>query len=480
MSDSLGIKAVKGTIWSAFDRFGVMILQFIVNVVLARLLSPADFGSIGMLMIFLMVSQVFVDGGFGSALIQKKFPSEKDYSTIFFWNLGIGILLYLFLFLTSPLIAKFYRMPGLALILRVIGLTLIFSCIANIQSNRLQKRLQFKHIAISNISSYFIAGGFGILMALKGFGVWSLVVMMLVQGVGRILWLFIISRWIPKLIFSIESFRQLFSFGGYLFFSNLLETVCKNLQGLIIGKYFSASQMGYYSQAYKLDNITSCSIPQVIAGVMYPIFSQFQEDKEKLNDLIIRNIGMISFMVYPMLSILIIEAFPIINLLYGKQWLPSVPYYQILCIGGFFLCLNNIPYYAVAACGKSKALFLTSFYKWGALVIFLIVGMHFGMIGIIWSLSASIANIFIINLLLAKKYIRLKIKEVIKTILSSLFLISLSIIIIIAFRSIANVYWLLEICIFIFTYCGLALLFRIKTLNNCIILISKLFNKKLN
>ncbi len=404
MEENIAGKAVKGTVWSAIDRFGTMGLQLIVNLVLARLLTPDDFGSIGMLMIFITVSQVFADGGFGSALIQKKEPTQTDYSTIFFWNVGIGCLLYAVLFLCAPAIAAFYHMPVLGDVLRVIGLTIILSCISNIQTKRLQKTLRFKAIAITDIGT-FVAGGItGIFMAFNGYGIWSLVSMMVVQGLARIFILYTVSRWVPQPAFSVSSFRQLFSFGGYLFLSNLMETVCRNLQGLVIGRRFSAAQMGYYSQASKLDNITSCSIPQVIAAVMYPVFSRFQDDKGRLRHLVEMDLRIISLAIYPLLSILIIVAEPLIKFLYGAPWIPSAPYFSILCFGGYFMCLNNIPYYVVAACGRSRELFLASFYKWGMLGFLMLIGMNFGMSGIMWSISASLANVFMTNVFLAKRY----------------------------------------------------------------------------
>lgn len=470
-------KAVKGTIWSAFDRFGVLILQFIVNLILARLLTPSDFGAIGMLTIFITVSQVFVDSGFGSALIQKKHPSETDYSTIFIWNLSIGIVLYILLFLSSPLIADFYNLPILSKILRAIGVTLIFSCITSIQVNRLQKRLQFKTIAITDILTYIIAGSIGVWLAYSGYEVWSLVWMMIFQGFGRVIMLYLVSHWLPDFSFSVKSFKSLFSFGGFLFAANILETICKNLQGIIIGKVFSASQMGYYTQAAKLDNITSYSIPQVIASVMYPLFSQVQDDKKKLGDMVCRNLSIISFLIYPILGTLICIAHPLIKLLYGEQWLPAAPYFQILCVGGFFLCLNNITYYAVAACGKSKSLFLSSFFKWGIYGVLLLIGMNFGMYGIISSLSLGIINIFFINSFLARKYVGLRLREIIYSFMPALLIIIGSMSIYWGCNYLMSLPWYLGGVLVISTYILISYLLKLKEISYCRNLIISFINK---
>lgn len=477
MEDTITRKVITGTIWSACDRFGVMTLQFIVNLILARLLTPSDFGIIGMLYIFIALSMTLIDGGFGSALIQKKEPSEIDYSTIFYWSLIIGSLIYTILYFTAPLIAYFYRTPILIPVLRAIGLTIIFSSISNIQDNRLRKQLNFKQLAISNIGTYVCASIIAIIMAYNGYGVWSLTVMMLAQGVGRIIWIYVISKWFPFPTFSLKAFKSLFSFGGYLFLSFVLESICKNIQGLVIGKQFSAAQMGYYSQASKLDNVTSYAIPQTVASVMFPIMSKYQNDNENLKILLETNLRIITSLIYPLLSILIITAYPLIILLYGHQWSESVQYYQILCTGGFFMCINNIPYYAIAASGKSKALLLLSFYKWGCLGIFIIIGMNFGMDGIVWSLSISIANIFFANSWLANKYIGFRIKDCIKSILPAFVTSSLSMGLIIILMNYLNIYWGLSIIAYIILYICLSLIINKKGVDLSLKMISKLKRK---
>ena len=356
MSDGLSRKAANGAVWATIDRFGSMGIQFAVNLILARLLLPEDFGIIGMLAIFIAVSQTLIDGGFGSALIQKRFPTQTDYSTIFYWNLVFSLLLYFILFFLSPFIAKFFEMPLLSLVLRIIALSLIITGALSIQRTRLQKELAFKIIAIVNLSSYVIGAICAVLMARNGFGVWSLVAMQLIYGFCGIILFWSVTHWVPSAIFSKGSMTELFGFGGFIMAANILQTVCHNIQGIIIGKRFSAIQMGYFSQAYKLDQVTSYSIPQVIVQVMYPVYSSLQEDKVRLNEMVLMNMRVVTYLVFPILATLILVAEPLIELLYGAKWLPSVPYFRILCVGGFFVCLQNLNFYAVAAVGKSKSL----------------------------------------------------------------------------------------------------------------------------
>lgn len=405
MSESLGHKVISGTIWASVDRVGTMALQFIVNLILARLLMPEDFGYIGMLAIFISVSQTLVDGGFGSALIQKKEPTQTDYSTIFYWNLIFSVILYGVLYIVAPYIAIFFKLPLLRKLLRVLGLTLIVNALIIIQNNRLRKQLAFRTIAVINLSSLLTASVIAICVAYKGYGVWSLVIMQLLNGIIQNLLLWGIVRWFPTMTFSFMSLRRLFGFGGYLLAANILQVVCQNLQGIIIGRKFSATQMGYYSQAKKLDDVCSYALPNIIVQVIFPVYSQFQNDKRKLQELLGLNIRIIAFFIFPLMLLLILIAKSLIAFLYGEKWVSCVPYFQVLCVGGILTCLQNINYYAVAAVGKSRALFSWSFYKWGVLLALLLFGSHWGMYGILWGMVLSNINIYLSNAFLTSRYV---------------------------------------------------------------------------
>lgn len=408
MAESLGHKAIKGTIWASVDKFGLMGLQFVVNLVLARLLTPEDFGAVGVLTIFIVVSQTLIDGGFGSALIQKKVPTQDHYSTIFWWNLVFAVILYGILFLVAPFIADFFRMEILCSVLRVIGLVLVFNALCVIQNNRLRKQLAFTKLAVANLSSYILGGLVGIFAAFHGWGVWSLVSMQLTYISMQSFILWIITRWRPSMVFSLQYFKELFGFGGYLLAAGLLQEICKNFQGIIIGRKFSPAQMGYYSQAQKLDTVSSSSLSGIIVQVMFPVYSSIQDNDERLQAMLVMNLRVISLIVFPLLGLLILCAEPLICGLYGAKWQPSVSYFQILCCGGMFVCLQNINFYAVASKGKSRSLFLWSFYKWGGLLALLFIGMNFGMTGLMWAMVISSVNIWIVNALLAQKHIGLR------------------------------------------------------------------------
>lgn len=409
------------------DRMGSMLLQFVINLILARLLTPGDFGAVGMLAIFIAVSNVLIDGGFASALIQKKNTTQQEWSTIFYWNLGISVLFYALLFFAAPHVAAYFRMPVLSGVLRGIGLTLILGAMSAIPLNRLRKQFEFKIIAIGNLSAYIIAGSVATALAFTGFGVWSLVVMQVLQMLVTLLVFTLLTRWHPSLCFSTETLRSLFGYGGYLLGANILQEIAKNLQGIIIGRRFSASAMGYYTQAYKLDRITSYSLPQVIVQVMFPLYSSMQDDLPALRSMLLRNVRIIAFLVFPVMGMLILVAPSLIDFLYGEKWLPAVPYFRILCVAGMFACLQNINYYAVAARGKSRALFLWSIYKWSCLLVALLAGAQLGgMYGIMWAMVASEANIYLVNAALASHYTGLEVFRQILALLQVLLVVALS------------------------------------------------------
>lgn len=356
-------KAISGVIWSSIQKFGTMGISFVSNIILARLLTPDDYGCVGMLMIFITVANTFIDGGFGSALIQKKQPTQEDYSTIFYWNLALSFILYAILFFTSPLIAGFYNLAMLSPVLRVQGLVLILNSLSIIQLNRLRKQLKFKKISIVNLTSATISVGVTIYLAYNGWGVWALVAQQLLMSFFNTVLFWIVAGWMPSFIFSYQSFKELFSFGGFILLSNLLNTLGNNIQGILIGKFFSSHTMGLYSQARKLEEVASTSLSNVVDQVSFPVLAEVKNDKTRLINVLRKLITSIAFFSFPIMLLLIAIAKPVIVLLYSSKWIECVPYFQILCVAGIAISLQNINYYAVAAIGKSKKLFFWTVIK---------------------------------------------------------------------------------------------------------------------
>lgn len=418
MQENLKKKTVSGMIWSALQRFGTMGISFVSNIVLARLLTPDDYGCIGMLAIFITVSNTFVDGGFGSALIQKKEPTQKDYSTIFWLNLFMSVVIYGILYISAPAVSRFYDIPLLSSVLRVQGIVLIINALNIVQTNQLRKNINFKRLAVIYIASQIVGAVCAIVLAYMGWGVWALVAQQIIASSITSVILWVMNRWLPQLCFSFDSFKQLFSFGGFILASNLINTFCNNVQGLLIGKFFNPAILGYYTQAYKLEDVASHSISSVVDQVAYPVFSKVQSDNDGLKNVIYRLILSIAYVAFPMMLILVLIAEPLIGLLYGEKWLPSVPYFQIICIGGIAVCLQGVTYLAIASIGKSKELFLWTIIKRGLGMILLIAGMVlFGMNGLLWGFVLSCWSVTFINAYLVSKYIKYGLWQQIKDVL---------------------------------------------------------------
>lgn len=421
---SISERTITGMLWSSVHRFGTIIISFIANIVLARLLIPEDFGIIAMLMVFIAFSDTIVNGGFAAALIQKKEPNNDDYSTIFYWNLITSIILFIVLILVAPAIARFYSMHSLTPILRVLGLVLIFNAFNIIQTNQLIKQLDFKRLAKINIATTLIGAFIGISMAFAGYGVWSLVGKMLSISVSLSVLLWFGSSWRPSKIFSVTSFKELFGFGFFVFLSNVIITLNNNVQALIIGKVFSAEDLGYYRQARNLESVPNNALTSILNQVAFPVFSQFQDDHQRLKKGMKAGLKSMVFLNFPMMILMMIVAEPLILILFSEKWSQSIPYFQLLCISGLFLAVNAINRNVIKALGKGKVFFgiLLANSIFG--IIALIVGLEFGMEGILWSIVLTSFVFFIVYAVCSGKIIRYGLKEQIKDVLPA-FLLSL-------------------------------------------------------
>ncbi|HPH12124.1 MAG TPA: lipopolysaccharide biosynthesis protein, partial [Thermotogota bacterium] len=317
-------------------------MQFVLQVILARLLLPSDFGIIGMITIFVAVSNVFIDSGFTQALIREKEVTQSDYSTVFFFNLLMSAGLYIILFFVSRLISEFFREPQLVAIIKVLSITFIINAFGLIPKTILIKRLDFKTQTKINVLSSVLSGILSILFAISGFGVWSLVAKSLSMQLFQTVFLSLSTRWIPATMFSFSSFRRLFQFGSRLLVAGLINTIYDNVFFVIIGKLFSANDLGYFTQAKKLSDLSSHSITQSLQRVMYPAFSYIKEDNAKLKEVFRKSIKLTSFVSFLLLALLIVSASDIFTLTVGKNWYPSIPYFQVLCLAGLLYPLHAL------------------------------------------------------------------------------------------------------------------------------------------
>ena len=396
-------------VWTALQKYSTMFISFISGIILARLLTPYDYGCIGMLSIFMVLAETFIDGGFGSALIQKKQPTQEDYSTIFWWNIGMAVFMYAILFVSAPAIARFYNIPLLSDVLRVQGLVLFIYAFNIVQRNQLRKRLNFKVLSIVTIITSVTSLSVTIFMAYSGYGVWALVAANLISSAipAIVFWFFV--KWRPIWIFSKKSFKELFSFGVYMFLTNLINQFSSKLGRLMIGKLYSPVILGYYSKAASTEELASRSISSIMTQVTYPLYVQVQDDMVAMRNMIKRLTMTLSYVTFPMIFILMLCAKPLFILLYSDRWLQSVPYFQVLCLIGLSSCLQSVNTQPIAAIGKSKTMFLWTLAKRTFGLTFMIGGLIlFGMKGFLVGVVLFNWFCYFVNIGLVSKYIGYK------------------------------------------------------------------------
>ena len=406
-------KTISGMIWVGFQKFGTLFITFLANIVLARILTPEDYGLIGMLTIFIAISNTLIDGGFGSALIQKTHPIKEDYSTVFYWNIFLGIVLYGMLFLSAPFIESFYReIRGLSTILRIQGVVLIINAFSIVQSTQLRKLMDFKLLAKVNIFSAAVSSVFAIILAYNGWGVWALVWQQIMLSCSNCILLWFVCKWTPLKKFSFSSLKSLFSFGSFIMMSSLVNTIGTNIYGLLIGKFFSASTLGYFTQAKKIEDVSSVGLLSVIEQVTYPMLVEVKNDHKKMANVLEKFNSSLMAVTMPLLLFIALVAEPIIVFLFSSKWLPSAPILQILAIYGIFICLQGCNYNVLAAIGESRTIFKWTLYKRMFSIIILIIALYlFGFNGLL--AGVVLTSIFIAgcNMYLVAKYIDYSLKD---------------------------------------------------------------------
>ncbi|MDR0894093.1 MAG: lipopolysaccharide biosynthesis protein [Prevotellaceae bacterium] len=383
---SIKRQAATGMAWNTIERFSTQGIRFILTILLGRILSPNDYGLLAMLIVFIALAQTVIDSGYSNALIQKKEKQEVDFSTAFYLNLSMSILIYLIFFFSAPWIATFYEQPQLVSITRVFALFLITNTFGAIQMTRLVISLDFKRLAIASLIATIVSGSVGLWMAFHGFGVWTLVYQSLIENVVLVATLWVYTRWIPKRMFSWQSFRELFSFGSNIMFSNLLHTIYTNMYSLVIGKLFNASILGYYNRAYTLGQFPVQNFGNVVAKVLYPILCKYQDDNERFNHIFTNYLRIASFLMFPLMIGLAVLAEPTISVLLTNKWLPAVPLFQIVCLALMWLPVMQMNVSVMDAKGNSRYHLRSEVVKKILAVAILLLSIPFGVTGICWGL----------------------------------------------------------------------------------------------
>ena len=391
MDSDLRDKTIKGSFWAFLERVGYLALQFVSNIVLARLLLPEDFGTIGILLVFVTISEVLVDGGFSTSLIQRPSISNVDISTVFYTNLGISIVIYLLLFISAPTVALFFKDEKLDALLKVIEVKVIIDALGSVQLALLRRKMEFHIITKIRIFSIFIAVLISIVLAALGAGVWALVFQNLVFSFLCVVFVWYHSNWRPQAEFSSVSLHNLFGYGSKLMLQQLLSEIYENFQSILIGRHYLASDLGFYTQAKQLQQVPVKSLTNVVTTVSFPAFSRLQGEKLLLKSAVKRNLNVLLFVNTPLMFYLAVLAKPIFVFLYSEKWLHSVPYFQLLCLGfGLFLVIHQSNLSVLKAVGRSDYVLYLEIVKKIFGFALLLIGMYFwGIWGILYGLITN-------------------------------------------------------------------------------------------
>lgn len=353
MASEFKKQVVKGTVWALLERFSNQIIVFVVSMVLARMLTPTDYGTVALLSLFIVVASVLVDSGLGLSLIQKKDATELDFNSVFYFSLFLSSLLYLILFFSAPYIAEFYKVELLVPILRIEALTLFFSSINTIQNAEIARNLLFNLSFKVSLVASIVSAVVGIGLAYLGYGVWALVWSQVLSGFVSTISKWFIVKWRPKLLFSFSALKPLYEFGWKMLLVNLLDVVYRNFYGLLIGKFYTKDELAFVNKGQNQPNLVMNSIEGTLARVALPTLSKIQDDKERMVATMRKMIVVSSFFVFPLMTILACTAYGQIRLMYGDQWLPCVPYVQLACFQMALYPFHNMNLQAIAALGRT-------------------------------------------------------------------------------------------------------------------------------
>lgn len=419
---SLRKTAISGMIWAFAQQFGTQAIGFFVSIIMARLLLPKEFGLIGMISVFIGIGNSLITSGLTQSLIRTSNANQEDYSTIFYFNLLGSIIIYLILFLFAPLIAAFFSQPVLINIIRLYCLSFIIRAFSEVQLTKLTKEMNFKLQMTITIPSLIGSALLGIFLAYKGYGVWSLVWMSLFQSFLSTVQLWFQTGWSPSLVFNMEKFRYHFKFGYKITLSGLLNTIFNNIYQIIIGKFFVAADVGFYTRADSLKQLPVTNISSALNKVTYPLFASIQNDDLRLKKIYKNIMQMVIFIVAPVLIFLAVLADPLFRFLFTGKWAPAVPYFQILCFVGILYPLHSYNLNILYVKGRSDLFLKLEIVKKILLVIIIAVTLQFGIMGLIWGQLISSFLAFFINTHYTGKFLNYNSWEQTKDILPIIFL----------------------------------------------------------
>ena len=394
---------VKATSWSLLQRVGTMLISFVTNMILARLLTPDDFGCVGLILTFVSIADLFVDAGLGQSLIQKQNVEKRDISTVFTTNLLLSVAFFLGIFLIAPWVEAYMNVPNLALYLRVEASTIIIRSLYVVHNAMVNKQLNFKTLAMVSISAAFVSSSIAVVMAILDFGVWSLIGKNITMHLTFCVLFALSIRIRPSISIDKKSLKQLFSFGWFVSLSSLVDVLFTNIASFIIGKRYTVAQLGYYTQAHNLKQIPVYSLSMVISQVLFPTFSKEQDNIEKIKTQTQKVITIATALIFPLMLCLCVVAEPLISFLYSAKWIPSAPYFRILCVAGMVNILIHINRSVLMAIGRSKTIFRIQVAAICLGVVMMLVALRFDIMTFIASIALySFVNWMLISIATGK------------------------------------------------------------------------------
>ncbi|MBR4677201.1 MAG: lipopolysaccharide biosynthesis protein [Bacteroidales bacterium] len=479
--DNLKSQAIHGTIWSFVERFSTQAVHFALTIIMARLLTPNDYGLIGMLAIFISLSQVFIDGGFSTALVQRQDRTDEDFSTVFYINLSVSVVIYLILFFCAPLIADFYEQPLLVSITRVYSINLIINSLVAVNKTKLVIKVDFKTQSKISLLVAILSGVLGIVAALNDVGVWALVVQMLAQAVFNVIFSFWFVKWFPAKVFSKKSFRKLFKFGSKLLVAQIISNIYSNIYNVVIGKKFTSSDLGFYTRAHQFALFAGGNISQILQRVTFPLLSQIQDNDKRLLDVYKKYLQLVTFIVFPLIMIMFGSAKPLILILLGDKWSGCIILLQIMSFSCLWDCviLSNLNLLYVK--GRSDLILKLEIIKKSIAFSILVISMFFDLIIVcvgqaVYSLIALYLNTIYTKKILNYGFIT-QMKEILPWLLLSFVIGGLGVIIC---NTIENEYlaMIFSVTACLITYFGVSFLLKFTPLNVAVELVKEKIKKK--
>ena len=413
----LKTKALSGMFWTSLQQFGTKGVGFIVSLILARLLLPAEFGLIAMIAVFIGMGSRLLDAGLGQSLIRTENPNQEDYSTVFYFNLVGSVLIYFGVFALAPFIASFYNQESLTSIIRWYSITFVINAFSIVQFARLTKVLDFKTQMKVSLPSVFIGGIVGIVLAYSGFGVWSLVWMAVIKSLTSTTQLWIYTKWKPSKVFNVPKFKYHFNYGYKLTLSSLLDVFFTNAYAIIIGKYFVVAQVGFYNRAESLKQFPVESIGAILNKVTFPLFADIKDDDVRLKSAYKNIMQIVVFLVAPLLLFMAALGEPLFRFLFTERWLPAVPYFQILVFNGILYPIHSYNLNILKVKGRSDLFLKLEIIKKALITLVVFISFQYGIYGLLYGSVLTSVLAFFINTHYTGKYLKYSSLEQIKDLL---------------------------------------------------------------